>query len=85
MIRIINAIVIPIWFILFIWIFTSTQVLASNSVQDTSIGDKVAGEKRYNVNCKNCHGPAGKGAASYPKISGNSIFYSLISKEKFYI
>ena len=75
MIKIINAIVIPIWFILFIWIFTSTQVLASNSVQDTSIGDKVAGEKRYNVNCKNCHGPAGKGAASYPKISGKEMSY----------
>ena len=33
-------------------------------------GDPVAGEKRYGESCINCHGPAGKGAAIYPKISG---------------
>ena len=33
--------------------------------------DKEAGEARYNKTCINCHGPAGKGVASYPKISGN--------------
>ncbi len=38
-------------------------------------GDKEAGEARYNKTCINCHGPAGKGAASYPKISGNEISY----------
>ncbi len=38
-------------------------------------GDKVAGEARYKKSCINCHGPAGKGAASYPKISGNEISY----------
>ena len=32
-------------------------------------GDPIAGEKRYMQSCFNCHGPAGKGAASYPKIS----------------
>ena len=37
--------------------------------------DKVAGEARYNKTCRNCHGPAGKGAASYPKISGREISY----------
>ena len=38
-------------------------------------GDPVAGEKRYMQSCFNCHGPAGKGAASYPKISGKEISY----------
>jgi cytochrome c553 len=28
-------------------------------------GDKEAGEARYKKTCINCHGPAGKGAASY--------------------
>ena len=39
-------------------------------------GDKIAGEKRFNKTCINCHGPAGKGVASYPKVSGNKITYT---------
>jgi cytochrome c553 len=46
-------------------------------------GDKEAGEARYKKTCINCHGPAGKGAASYPKISGNEISYTT-SKLKTY-
>ena len=42
-------------------------------------GDIEAGEARYNKTCKNCHGPAGKGIASYPKVSGQDIAYT---KEK---
>ena len=42
-------------------------------------GDKQAGEERYNKTCINCHGPAGKGVASYPKISGKEVSYT---KEK---
>ena len=38
--------------------------------------DEKAGEVRYKKTCVNCHGPAGKGAASYPKISGNEISYT---------
>ena len=38
--------------------------------------DKEAGEARYKQSCINCHGPAGKGLASYPKISGNEISYT---------
>ena len=38
-------------------------------------GDPVAGEARYKQTCINCHGPAGKGAASYPKISGKEVSY----------
>ena len=32
-------------------------------------------EKRYAVNCGNCHGPGGMGLASYPKISGKEVSY----------
>ena len=38
--------------------------------------DLSAGEARYKESCINCHGPAGKGVASYPKISGNTIAYT---------
>ena len=41
----------------------------------TTAGDPVAGEARYKQSCINCHGIAGKGAASYPKISGKEISY----------
>jgi cytochrome c553 len=41
--------------------------------------DPVAGEARYKESCINCHGPAGKGVASYPKISGKPMLYT---KEK---
>ncbi len=39
-------------------------------------GDKQAGEERYKQTCINCHGPAGKGVASYPKISGKEVSYT---------
>tara|TARA_B100000963_G_scaffold1496_1_gene1085 strand:- start:722 stop:1054 length:333 start_codon:yes stop_codon:yes gene_type:complete len=38
-------------------------------------GDIKAGEARYAVNCGNCHGPAGMGLASYPKLKGKDISY----------
>lgn len=43
---------------------------------DALTGDVAAGEARYNKSCNNCHGPAGKGVASYPKISGNELTYT---------
>ena len=39
-------------------------------------GDPVAGEAKFKSNCKQCHGPAGIGIASYPKVSGNTIDYT---------
>jgi len=33
-------------------------------------GDVAAGEARYGLTCANCHGPAGKGMASFPKLAG---------------
>lgn len=38
-------------------------------------GDIKAGEERYAQNCGNCHGPAGMGLASYPKLKGKEISY----------
>ena len=40
-------------------------------------GDVAAGEARYAQNCGNCHGPAGMGLASYPKIGGKEVPYSI--------
>lgn len=39
-------------------------------------GDSAAGDVRYHQSCHACHGPAGKGASSYPKISGKPIEYT---------
>lgn len=39
--------------------------------------DTAAGEERYSESCVNCHGKAGKGASSYPKISGNETSYTI--------
>lgn len=43
---------------------------------DAITGDSVAGEERYKKSCINCHGAAGKGAASYPRISGKDIAHT---------
>ena len=45
--------------------------------------DAIAGKMRYNQTCINCHGPAGKGAASYPKISGKEIPYIIDKLETY--
>lgn len=58
----------------FVGLFTLALTLAfSNSAV---AGDAVAGDKRYHQSCHACHGPAGKGVSSYPKISGNPIEYT---------
>ena len=38
--------------------------------------DRELGETRYKKTCISCHGKAGKGAASYPKISGKPVSYT---------
>jgi len=42
----------------------------------TFAGDSAAGEAKFKSNCKQCHGPAGMGMASYPKVSGNPVDYT---------
>lgn len=53
--------------IIFVMAFALTNPVLS--------GDVEAGKTRYAQNCGNCHGPAGMGLASYPKISGKEIPY----------
>lgn len=43
---------------------------------DELVGNVEAGAARYKQSCVNCHGAAGKGVASYPKISGQDISYT---------
>ena len=53
----------------------ATTLCSMLFVLSLSAGDPVAGEARYKQSCINCHGMAGKGAASYPKISGKEVSY----------
>ena len=50
--------------------------LALAPIDAAIASDAVAGDKRYHQSCHACHGAAGKGAASYPKISGNPVEYT---------
>lgn len=54
---------------------TPTENDASTE-NDALAGNIEAGEARYNQSCVNCHGAAGKGVASYPKVSGQDISYT---------
>ena len=58
----------------FVFFFYSSNVLS---------GDISAGEARYAQNCGNCHGPAGMGLASYPKLKGKEVPY-LVDRLKTY-
>ena len=70
---------------------TQTENSASNeetekpasSEEDVLTGDIAAGEERYKKSCVNCHGAAGKGVASYPKISGQEISYTVSKLETY--
>ena len=57
----------------FVKLFAFVFFLAHSS--SAISGDVSEGEKRYAVNCGNCHGPGGMGLASYPKISGKEVDY----------
>ncbi len=56
--------------------FSITGIILFFLTFEVLAGDVIAGKARYKETCINCHGPAGKGAASYPKISGNKIQYT---------
>ena len=56
---------------------------AISTGNEALIGDSAAGEERYKKSCVNCHGPAGKGAASFPKISGQEISYTTSKLETY--
>ena len=46
-------------------------------------GNAKLGEAKFNMNCKQCHGPAGMGMASYPKVSGNPVEYTIDRLKKY--
>lgn len=46
-------------------------------VNPTFAGNAKLGEMKFNMNCKQCHGPAGMGMASYPKVSGKDVEYTI--------
>lgn len=51
----------------------AVALMCSNAAAE---GDAAAGDARYHETCHACHGPAGKGASSYPKVSGNPVEYT---------
>ncbi len=52
-------------FVMLLLVLTSNAY--SNAIEE--------GNVRYHKNCHNCHGPAGMGVASYPKIAGLDFEY----------
>ena len=68
-------------FLKFIYFFSIAFLIAFSKI--ALGGDAEAGKIRYAQNCGNCHGPAGMGLASYPKISGKEIPY-IIERLKTY-
>ena len=61
---------------------TPTEDDASTE-NDVLTGNIEAGEERYKKTCINCHGAAGKGVASYPKVSGQEIPYTTSKLETY--
>ena len=56
---------------------TDTQAEDVVSAGDDALtGNFELGEERYKQTCVNCHGAAGKGVASFQKVSGNEISYT---------
>ncbi len=45
--------------------------------------DISAGEKLYQDNCRNCHGPSAAGMASFPKLAGRSEKYLISRLEQY--
>ena len=45
------------------------------SLAEAREGDATAGEARYSETCVNCHGPSGKGMASFPTLAGKDADY----------
>lgn len=60
---------------------TSTEEASKET--DAIVGNFEAGEARYKKTCINCHGAAGKGVASYPRVSGQEISYTVSKLETY--
>lgn len=59
---------------LLLGMFSAVQVTA----QDIS-----AGETAYQKDCRSCHGPAAKGMAVFPRLTGNSADYIVSRLEQY--
>ena len=76
-------------FILLFSYLSSASSAGESSKEDESLtgsnvtGNIEAGEQRYKKTCVNCHGAAGKGVASYPKVSGKDIPYTVSKLETY--
>ncbi|MBT4386716.1 MAG: c-type cytochrome [Betaproteobacteria bacterium] len=64
-------------------VFGFLSIFITVYASSATSGDIAAGETRYGVNCFICHGQAGKGMASYPKLAGKEVAY-LIDKLETY-
>ena len=63
--------------------FSAAIIVSFFCFNHVASGDIKAGETRYAQNCGNCHGPAGMGLASYPKLKGKEVPY-LVDRLKTY-
>lgn len=55
--------------------FTIIGVALALVVGPVRGADVSAGEAAYAATCANCHGPTGRGMASFPSLAGNSPDY----------
>ena len=56
-------------------VFQLISIFVIFFVSKSLANDIEAGDKRFHKNCHNCHGKAGMGVASYPKVSGLDVSY----------
>ena len=61
---------------------SSTEEGASLN-ENVLTGNSEAGEEIYKKSCISCHGAAGKGVASFPKVSGQEISYTTSKLETY--
>lgn len=62
---------VKVWFRSFFLAALTAGFTGGTFAGDTSVGEQLFKEK----NCHVCHGPGGKGMASYPKLSGKEVDY----------
>jgi cytochrome c553 len=62
---------VKVWFSGFFLAALTAGFVGIAIAGDASVGERMFKEK----NCHVCHGPGGKGMASYPKLSGKEVGY----------
>ena len=62
--------------IIFTTLFILSNIAFASDIY-SEMRKEILGEVKFNQNCKQCHGPSGMGMASYPKVSGNPIAYTV--------